>query len=157
MSDGTDTTQGMATELKWHPWRHARDHYPHITIDCHHVFYGDKMGETSGNSMRLRRGMSQAERRCTATHEIVHIERRGIEHPNPEKEERIVELEAARRLITLQELIDAFVWLRHPTPTELAEHCWVDGTTLLCRMDNLDPIEVAEIEYATQGEWSWAP
>lgn len=115
------------------------------------------MGETIGIDMHIRKGMSQTERRCTVTHEMVHLERRGRELSDPVKEERAVELEAARRLITVEQLVDAFVWLRHPSPAELADELWVDGTTLLCRMENLDPIEVAEIEYATEGDWSWTP
>lgn len=144
----------MVTELRWHPWRHARDDHAHVTINCQHRLYAGRMGDTRGNTVCISASLSQAERRCTLTHELVHIERRGREHPNHDKEERIVELEAARRLINLQQLVDAFVWLRHPTPGELAEELWVDGTTLLCRMENLEPIEVVEIEYATQGEWS---
>ena len=147
----------MVTKLRWHPWRHARDHYPHVTINCQHRLYGDKMARTVGDDVDICSSSSQAERRCSLTHEMIHIEHRGREHPKPEVEERLVELEAAQRLITIDDLIDARVWLRHPTPAELAEELWVDGTTLLCRMENLDPIEVAQIEAATEGDWSWRP
>ncbi|WP_440712094.1 hypothetical protein [Gordonia sp. FQ] len=40
--------------------------------------------------------MSQAERRCTLTHELVHIERRGAEHPNP-----VVEISDLKKSLTI--------------------------------------------------------
>ncbi|MGW8936025.1 hypothetical protein [Gordonia terrae] len=93
--------------------------------------------------------MTQVERRCTLTHELLHIEM-------PDADEETIERETARRLITLPQLVDAFRWLRHPDVAELAEHLWVDEQTACVRMENLDPIEVAEIEAATEGDWSWS-
>ncbi len=113
------------------------------------------MGETSGAEIRLAARLTQAERRSTLTHELIHIERRGREHPSPIVEERIVEAETARRLIPLPALVDAFRWHRHPDPYQLAEHLWVDAQTAHVRMTTLDPIEVAELEAALDGEWSW--
>lgn len=138
----------------WHPWRHARYRHPNVTIECGHRLDG-VMGEVDGNIVRLCRTLTQAERRCTVTHELIHIERRGREHPDPAVEELIVERETARRLIQLAQLIDAFQWFRHPALVDLAEELWVDQTTALCRLENLTPIEVAEIEHACDGEWSF--
>ncbi|MFT4086151.1 MAG: ImmA/IrrE family metallo-endopeptidase [Gordonia sp. (in: high G+C Gram-positive bacteria)] len=113
------------------------------------------MGEVSGPIIRLHDRLSQAERRCTLAHELVHVERRGREHPNPDIEESIVELHAARLLINHHQLVDAFRWLRHPTLHDLAEHLWVDQQTALVRMEHLDAVEVADIEAACDGDWSW--
>jgi len=140
----------------WHPWRTLRDHYEHVTV-VHQPLPDGRMGQTCGHIIALHDELTQAERRCTATHEIVHIERRGVEHPDPAVEEHLVEVESARRLITSRQLVDAFTWLRHPTLDELAEHWWVDRQTALCRMNNLDPVEVAELEHACDGDWSWTP
>lgn len=139
----------------WHPWRWLRDHHPDVVV--HHLpLPTDRMGEVSGAEIRLDERLSQAERRCTLTHELVHIERRGHEHPNPAVEEATVERETARRLITERQLVDAFRWHRHPSLRELAEHLWVDQQTALTRMENLDPIEVASIDHACDGDWSWS-
>lgn len=148
----SDTTGGMKL---WHPWRHARDHYPGIVIDTRCRLADGQMGELDGDTIRLCRTLTQAERRCTLAHELVHIERRGHEHADPATEERLVEAESARRLITVEQLVDAFRWHRHPTLTDLADELWVDTPTALARMENLDPIEVAQIERATDGDWSF--
>lgn len=138
----------------WHPWRWLRDQHPDIDVTYTCLDAG-RMGDLQGKSVRLDNRLTQAERRCTLTHELVHIERRGIEHHDPDVEERLVDLESARRLITISQLIDAFRWFRHPELVDLADHLWVDEQTALCRMEHLDPVEVAEIEAACDGDWSW--
>lgn len=138
----------------WHPWRWLRDQHPDIVVDYVHLGAG-RMGQTCGRSMWIDDRLTQAERRCTLTHELVHIERRGCEHHDPDVEESIVELIAARRLITLEQLVDAFRWHRHPTLADLADTLWVDAQTAQCRMDHLDVVEVAAINAACDGDWSW--
>lgn len=140
----------------WHPWRTLRD--SHADVIVHHTpLTRARMGETDGVEIWLHDRLTQAERRCTLTHELIHIERRGSEHPSQAVEEAIVECETARRLVPLDQLVDAFRWLRHPTLAELAEHLWIDRQTALCRMENLDPVEVATLEHHLDGEWSWTP
>ncbi|QZD97560.1 metalloprotease [Gordonia phage LonelyBoi] len=134
---------------RWHPWRRARDLHPDITIDCTRRLPAGTMGLIGEQTVWIHRGLTQTERRCTLTHELMHIEM-------PDADEETIERETARRLITLPQLVDAFRWLRHPSLPELAEHLWVDQQTAWTRMQNLDPIEVAEIEAATEGDWSWS-
>ncbi|WP_245569785.1 ImmA/IrrE family metallo-endopeptidase [Gordonia shandongensis] len=141
----------------WHPWRLARDLHPDLDIDCTRRLSPGHMGLIGRRTIWLHRGLSQAERRCTLTHELVHIERRGREHHDPDVEEQIVELESARRLVTLEQLVDAFLWLRHPCLHDLADHLWVDQQTAWMRMEHLDPLEVAAVEAACDGDWSWQP
>ena len=136
---------GMNT---WHPWRRARDSYPDLVIDCTRRLAGGAMGLVGESTIWLHRGLTQAERRCTLTHELLHVEM-------PDADENAVERETARRLITLNQLVDAFCWLRHASTPDLADHLWVDQQTAWVRMKHLDPIEVAEIETATDGDWSW--
>lgn len=132
----------------WHPWRLARDLHPDLVIDCTRRLAGGVMGHIGDHTIWLHRGLSQAERRCTLTHELLHVEM-------PDASEATIELETARRLITLDQLVDAFSWLRHPGISALADHLWVDQQTAATRMRNLDPIEVATIEAACDGDWSW--
>ncbi|MGB3302648.1 MAG: hypothetical protein WBA98_08160 [Gordonia sp. (in: high G+C Gram-positive bacteria)] len=133
----------------WHPWRWARDHHPDVVIDCTRRLPGGVLGLVGERTVWLHRGLTQRDRRSTLTHELLHIE-------FPEASEAWVERETARRLITLEQLVDAFAWLRHPTIEALADHLWVDQQTAANRMQHLDPIEVAEIEAACDGDWSWA-
>ena len=88
----------------------------------------------------------QAERRCTIAHELIHLER-GPAPDDPwlrAREERAVEAEAARRLITLDALADALAW--SDRPVEVAEELWVDVQTLDVRVDGLNPAERAELD-----------
>ena len=106
------------------------------------------MGLVAERTIWLHSELTQAERRCTLTHELLHVEM-------PDAAEDHVERETARRLITVDQLVDAFQWLRHPDVHSLADHLWVDPQTAANRMRHLDPIEVAQIESATDGDWSW--
>lgn len=132
----------------WHPWRTLREQFP--TVDVFFVRLPDGMdGYTDGKVIWLDEELNQVQRRCTLTHELWHL-RRGI-LPADAREERICDELAARELIPLGRLIDGFRWTQD-TDT-LRKHLWVDPPTLQVRLNTLDPIEVAEIEYETNGAW----
>lgn len=57
------------------------------------------------------------------------------------REEALVAQEAARRLITLEDLAAALQWSRDPT--EVAEELWVDEDTLQTRLAHLTDAEQA--------------
>ncbi len=111
------------------------------------------MGLQQGRRIWLCRTLTQAERRCTLTHELVHRERGPVptDPAAAAREERIVHEIAARRLITLPQLVDGLRWTREPH--QLAEHLWVDIPTLRTRMATLDPIETAELEHTLGDQW----
>ncbi|BDD81424.1 hypothetical protein TPB0596_11870 [Tsukamurella pulmonis] len=132
----------------WHPWRTLREQYPHVEVRWAQLPDGID-GFTDGRTIWLDERLSQVQRRCTLTHELWHL-RRGI-IPADDREERICDDLAARELIPLGRLIDGFRWTRDPGL--LAKHLWVDMPTLRVRLDNLDPIEVAELEHETNGAW----
>ncbi|SDT84283.1 hypothetical protein, partial [Gordonia westfalica] len=97
----------------------------------------------------IHRGLTQAERRCTLTHELLHREM-------PDADEDTIERETARRLITLRS------WWT-PSVGFVTRHCLsslsICGWTSRRRgrgCNTCDPIEVAEIEAATEGDWSWS-
>lgn len=115
------------------------------------------MGLQRGRRIWLCKTLTQAERRCTLTHELVHRERGPVpvDPLDATREERIVDEIAARRLITFDALTDGLRWSRQPR--ELAEHLWVDEPTLQTRMNTLDPIEVAELEHHLEDQWLWIP
>lgn len=127
----------------WHPWRRLRD-LPEVGLEWqdrddqygHYDFIRDCITITSG--------MDQAERRCTLTHELIHRERGPVPAHLADKEEEIVCDLAARRLITLEALLDGMVWCY--SEHELAEHLWVDDDTLVTRLRNLTPDESDYLE-----------
>lgn len=142
---------------RWHPWRHAGEHHADVVISCDVELPGDVWGLQQGRFIMLCRKLNQVRRRCTLTHELVHLER-GPVPTDPigrAREERAVSVEAAQRLIPLAALAEALRWTREPT--ELADHLWVDHPTLRVRMENLDPVEVAELEHHLEDQWLWIP
>lgn len=147
----------MALDFTWHPWRVLRVRYPDVEVSCHHRLPGLLMGLQRGRRIWLCRTLTQVERRCTLTHEIVHLERGPLpaDPAAAAREERIVDEIAARRLITLPQLVDGLRWTRELH--QLAEHLWVDEPTLRTRMATLDPVEVAELENRLNGDWLWIP
>lgn len=66
-------------------------------------------GLTDGRVIWMDPRLTQVQRRCTIAHEAVHCER-GV--PADAREERAVEVIAARRLVALDALVDALVWSR---------------------------------------------
>lgn len=144
----------MGVDFIWHPWRVLRINFSDVEVSCRHRLPDHLMGLQRGKRIWLCRTLTQAERRCTLTHELVHRER-GPVPADPvaaAREERIVDEISARRLVTLAALVDGLRWTRHPR--ELAEHLWVDEPTLRTRMAILDPIEVAHLEHELDGRWT---
>ena len=149
------TTYGAAHV--WHPWRHIRQRYPHLGVTCCEPLPDDLRAAWTQTGLFLRPGLTQAQRRCALTHEIVHLERGPVPR-NPvlaAAEERIVADIAARRLIPLRSLLDAFMWTRPTNHHDLANELWVDVPTLRIRLSGLDRHEVAELNRAIDQRWPW--
>lgn len=141
---------------EWHPWRHMATHFPHVIICTAYELEHGVRGLVQGNRIWLCRTLDQAGRRTTLSHEIGHLERGVLHLPSDSmytrREEDIVDQIAARRLIPLDDLIDALRWSQQPA--EVAEILWTTERTVKCRMESLDPVEVAELEYRLDGRWS---
>ncbi|MEW1933074.1 transposase [Rhodococcus sp. NPDC079359] len=133
--------------MHFHPWRHLRDHHPHV-----HVIYPNGgtgcLGRWTDDGIEINRRSSQRERRCTLTHELVHIER-GPLPDDPRmalREEQTVDRISAERLIEIDSLVDVLAWNRYRVDDEAAEELWVDMRTLRIRVDNLTDDERAYID-----------
>lgn len=88
--------------------------------------------------------LTQAERRCTVMHELVH--RLHEDLPDlPEhllkQQERACEMRTAQFLIDLDDLLDALLWCYSEHEDELADHLWVDVSTLQDRIRYLTTAE----------------
>lgn len=126
---------------RWHPWRALRS-----MADVEVVFDDlpeGVLGTTRGRRVTIANGLLQGERRATASHEAIHLERGHGQGCNPAAE-RSVEEESARRLITLPALADALCWAHDEW--EVADECWVDVQTVRTRIDTLTSWEQAYIE-----------
>lgn len=88
--------------------------------------------------------LTQAERRCTLMHELVHRMRGDNHVTDPtlrRRQEKNCHETVARLLIPLDALQAAMQWGRDPQ--ELADELWVDVETLQARIYGLSPTETA--------------
>lgn len=129
----------------YHPWRDARAR-AHVDVVFVDHLPPDVRGRTCGDLIEISRTALQAERRCTLAHELVHHER-GILDLDPviaAREELIVERTAARRMVSLDRLVDVLTWTRHPG--EVADELWIDPPMLAALVASLTRAERAAIE-----------
>lgn len=143
---GNDHSVGMK---RYHPWRQLRDRHPEVSVTCRYVLPGTLKGSWTRHGIYLHRDLDQAGRRTTLTHELVHHERGSlcaqgtvdVNDPASIREERKVDEIAARRLIPIEELVDALVWTRWHVGSETAAELWCDTALLLVRVQTLTPDE----------------
>jgi hypothetical protein len=133
------------------PWTDLAENWPEIEIVVRPM-RGSLLGELRYPVIALRAGTSSAQRRCTLTHEIVHLER-GVTDCGPwsGREERRVDIEVAQRLVPV-ELLVATVReggrLDHPgTLARLAD---VDLDTWQLRLAVLSRAERAQLVRAVR-------
>jgi hypothetical protein len=103
----------------------------------------DQPGRTDGvRVVWLDKRLQQVERRCTVTHELIHIERGhdGCQAPRIEYQ---VCVETARRLIPIDELCQHAAWAR--SIQELADELWVTPEVATDRLQSLTPKETAQL------------
>jgi len=94
----------------------------------------------------LDRRLGRDGRRCALTHKILHIERGDTTCTGWQgrRQEHTVEREAARRLITIEDLVRGLQWSQDEH--ELAEELRVDLATLRARMKQAHPRRDAEVD-----------
>ena len=125
---------------QYHPWRRLRE-LVDVTLHWHD---GSPAGwcRHSTRDVSLQRGMTQAERRSTICHEVVHLERGPAVRGYGAREELEVSKEAARRLLPdIRVVGEALAWA--VCLDEAAEELWVDRGTLRVRLEHLHPAERA--------------
>ncbi|NYE96255.1 hypothetical protein FHU41_002505 [Psychromicrobium silvestre] len=117
----------------FHPWRLLRE-MPQITVIWTELNH--KSALTDGVSqIWLDRRLFQVERRCSLTHELIHIERGHTSRQSAAIEEA-VRAETARRLIPFDELLRHKRWAL--SIEELADSLWVTTSVLKDRINHLD-------------------
>ena len=132
------------TSNPYDPWLDAQQNWPDVRIVIEPMT-GDLLGEVrdDGRLIALRAGTSAAQRRCTLTHELVHLER-GLTDCGrwADREELLVHTTVAFRLITPAALVAAVRDLGgsddRPALAQLLE---VDSETLQLRLSRISPAE----------------
>lgn len=126
----------------YHPWRALRALGERVTLYWADL-PDDILGLTDGSSIIwMDPQQRQAKRRCTLTHELVHIEL-GHAAGCGSHGERHVDRLTSQRLITMAHLLDALVWTHDLD--EVAEELWVDRATLDARIACLTDEERRQI------------
>lgn len=148
----------MSRRGTWHPWRHLNTDHAHLEVRFTDLPDG-LLGYTdlARGVVVLDKRLTQVERRCTLTHELEHVHR-GPVPADPglaAREESIVDRIAARRLVTLGELIDALLW--SDREHDVADQLWVDIPTLRTRLADLAAHERAAIVERLRAAERWHP
>ena len=142
---------------RYNPWRDLRDNWPDITVAIVPMT-GRLLGEVTYPVILLRAGTTSAQRRCTLTHELVHLER-GLDDCGlwQQREERRVHEEVARRLVTSDQLVRAIRELggTHDLPV-LAAALDVDTETLRVRLSLVTADEQRRMTVPPDELWSVA-
>jgi hypothetical protein len=117
----------------FHPWRAIRDRAD-ITVQW--LRRDDLLGTwcERTKTITLHPDQNQAERRCTAAHELLHAERGDTSC------DWRTHRDAARLLIDVHDLGEALAYYGDDL-TQVAEELWVDEDTLRVRLDHLHPSE----------------
>lgn len=114
---------------------------PHVTFEITRL-PDDEMGcwIPEHDTILLDDRLNQVERRCTLVHEMVHRlhdDDPDLPPPLAHLQEEACRAQAARMLIPMPALLDAFLWSWAQREEEMAEQLWVDVGTLRDRMKHL--------------------
>lgn len=124
------------------PWRMLRSH-AHVSYDSAEMAELGRYYPAEA-AILLRKGLTQAERRCTLAHELAHHRLKHqvvCDRTAGVRQEVEADALAARWLISLEDLADAELWGRYPA--EVAEELWVDLPTFKARIRGLTTDERA--------------
>jgi hypothetical protein len=140
------TASPLHVPNRYDPWHDLAVNWPEIDVVIEPMG-GRLLGMLRYPVIALRADTSAAQRRCTLTHEIVHLER-GVGDCGPwsGREELLVHREVARRLIPLADLAAAVRDLGGSAVlAELAQVLEVDLETARLRLDMLTSDELTHI------------
>jgi hypothetical protein len=140
------TASSLAVPPRYDPWHDLTVNWPEVEVVIEPMG-GRLLGVLRYPVIALRAGTSAAQRRCTLTHEIVHLER-GVGDCGPwsGREELLVHREVAHRLISIADLAAAVRGLGGSAVlAELAQALDVDLETARLRLDMLTTDELSQL------------
>jgi len=121
----------------FHPWGELLK-LSHVNVIWKRPGPGKPAATDGERRIWIDPGLSQRERRCTLTHELVHLRfgHRGCQPPAIESQVRAA---AAQCLIPAERLLTEAAWAL--SLGELADELWVTESVLLDRLSSLSPDE----------------
>lgn len=136
--------------MRYSPWRHLRSlcHIDlHFTdddalLDGAHAWYYHRL-----RAIVMDKRLTQVERRSVLAHELGHVIRGDVpcgDEVLDARQESVVDQWAARKLITIEALVDALRW--SDDPHEVADCLWVTVDLLEIRLAHLHPSERAWVK-----------
>lgn len=128
----------------FHPWRSLRA-MTHVVVHWARPHPAAPGATDGATRIWLDPRMTQVERRCVLTHELVHLEH-GHHGCQPPAVERAVRAETARRLVSAEALLAAAPWAL--SLDELADELWVTPLVLADRLEHLTAAERVLLEAA---------
>ena len=136
---------------RYDPWRDLATNWPAVEVVVEPMA-GSLLGELRYPVIALRAGTSAAQRRCTLTHELVHLERgTGECGPFAQREEALVHAEVARRLVPATALAAAVRELGAGADlAAVADALDVDRQTLSLRLAQLTRAERRRVGVTTR-------
>jgi hypothetical protein len=157
-----DLSGAVVRSGRYDPWQALQSEWPHIVVRIEPLA-GDLLGEARSDEgvIALRAGTSPGQRRCTLTHEIVHLER-GLADCGPwqAREELLVHAEVARRLLPLPLVASAIRQIGGDHDrAALAEQLDVDVETLQLRLRLLSRADQRQLRVLFESQaqlWSVA-
>ena len=114
----------------------------HVVVEWRRPHHGTPGATDGASRIWLDPRMSQAERRSVLTHELVHV-MHGHRGCQPPAVERAVRAEAARLLVSTEDLLAALPWAM--SLEELADELWVTPLVAADRLQTLTPEEAAAL------------
>jgi hypothetical protein len=137
----------VASFSPWRLLRHLPDVQLHFTdddelLDGAHAWYYHRL-----RAIVMDSRLSQVERRSVLAHELGHVIRGDVpcgDEILDARQESVVDQWAARKLISLDALVDALRW--SDDPHEVADALWVTVDLLEVRVAHLHPSERAAVK-----------
>jgi Zn-dependent peptidase ImmA (M78 family) len=133
--------------MTYHPYRELAAR-PHLTLGLCPLPAGqDARWYPASQTILLGTHLGQSSRRSALAHELAHVDlgHCGLDgSQDAAKQEREADDLAARRLIGLDDLVEALLWSQDEH--ELAEWLWVDVDIIRARLTSLSDQERNEIE-----------
>lgn len=124
------------------PWGDIGERYPSVLVNIRDIWPARGAWLPSAGVIFIDSGLSRADRRSVLSHEIAHLdldhEHRGFPWFDA-RQEREADMLAARRLITVDGLAEAYACTHDDA--ELAEILNVDVHTVRVRCEHLHPAE----------------
>lgn len=125
------------------PWDELL-HSPHITLHFVDLPPGLRgFCDHHSNTIWMRKGMRQRQRRAVLRHELIHLQRGPVFEHFQVEEEAAVEQATARALIPFGNLYTAYQWTRDAH--ELAHELHAPVDLVVVRMNNLHVSETVRL------------